>query len=72
MKTTIIILILGSVTYFKSSAQETIVDGKKLGLVSYLTYVKSLSEFKMTSLAYNEEYKIKLDKAKISIRLTTY
>lgn len=39
------------------------VDAKSLGLVSYLTYVKSISEHKMISLIKDENYKKMPDKA---------
>ncbi len=39
------------------------IDAKSLGFVSYLTYVKSISEHKMTSLIKDENYKKMPDKA---------
>lgn len=45
------------------NAQENI-DSKSMGLVAYLTYIKSLSEYKILSLAEDKNYKLMPDKAK--------
>lgn len=44
---------------FSSFSQETdpLVNSKKLGLVSYLTYVKAIGEYKMISLVSDNQYK---------------
>lgn len=57
----IIIVFLTNVTSI--SAQDLLQDSKKMGLVSYLTAVKSISEYKLISLADNEQYKIQTEKA---------
>ena len=41
--------------------QELLAESKKLGFVSYLTTVKSISEFKMISLAWDERYRTDQD-----------
>lgn len=64
MNKVILILFVLLLTCGNSFGQETPEDGKKLGLVSYLTYVKSFSEFKMTSLITDKEYERQPDKAK--------
>lgn len=48
---------------FGQSEQEILKESKELGLVSYLTTVKSLAEFKMISLASHAEYEKQKDKA---------
>lgn len=44
---------------------QEIVDAKELGLVGYLTYVKEVSEYKMTFLVEDPNYTAMPDKAKL-------
>ncbi|UTN06146.1 hypothetical protein L0669_09560 [Flavobacterium bizetiae] len=60
MKTKLLLLLL--LISLNSIGQE-IPDGKKLGLVAHLTYVKTISEAKMTILIKDERYIKEPDKA---------
>lgn len=58
-----ILLLLLTLAAFKGFSQGTD-ETKKLGLISYLTYVKATSEHKMITLASSPQYKLQPDKAK--------
>ncbi|UPT69954.1 MAG: hypothetical protein M0D53_12540 [Flavobacterium sp. JAD_PAG50586_2] len=60
MKKYILLLFLFSLNIY---SQDISIDGKDLGLVGYLTYVKTISEAKMTSLVNDENYTKKPEKA---------
>lgn len=62
MRTLFALVLLLFVSH-KACCQE-IVDAKKLGLVGYLTYVKEVSEYKMTFLIKDPNYIAMPDKAK--------
>lgn len=57
--------LLQSIAYTTFSQEKSIInESKDLGLISYLTTVKSIAEFKMISLASDPQYKKLPDKAK--------
>lgn len=62
MKKLFTLLIFCLISFYVNGQE--VVDAKKLGLVSYITYVKAISEFKMTSLVTSENYSLMPDKAK--------
>jgi len=63
LKKLYLVLIVVLFNYQNSFSQDYLAESKKLGLVSYLTTVKSISEYKLISIASNDQYKIQKDKA---------
>lgn len=61
-KLTLVVFI--SLLNINSYCQEILNKSKELGLVSYLTSVKSISEFKMITLASDPKYKTEVEKSK--------
>lgn len=58
-----LVLIFVLFSFQNCFSQDYLAESKELGLVSYLTTVKSISEYKLISLASNDQYKIQKDKA---------
>ena len=64
MKKKLLTLVLCTLTVLSTVAQDELDYGKSLGLVAYLTSVKSFGEAKMISLATNAAYETQSDKVK--------
>jgi hypothetical protein len=60
----IVLVLLGIISFCSTIiGQDVIAESKKLGLVSYLTCVKSVAEFKMINLAADSNYLKEIAKA---------